>query len=241
MKKKIVSMTLAITLVLLLLPANATAKQKLNKSKASLYVGETLALNLSGAKGKVIWKSNKKSVATVSKDGVVTAKKKGSATITATNAGKKYSCKIKVAKLPKNYATINGKKVKVGKSTTLTYKIQSSKGICNIRIHMTYDKKALQITSEENDRFKTWLCNNSFPDYIDGNKTYDLYELVSVDPNKTEFIYKNVDCKKAKVADKFKVKALKSGNYKINTEYKCESISAENMKEVDFTLTVTAK
>ena len=101
------------------------------------------------------------------------------------------------------------KGVKVGKSITLTYKVRSTKGICNVRIHMTYDTKALQIASEENDRLKTWLCNNSFPDYIDGTKTYDLYELVSVDPNKTE--------------------------------YKCESISDENMKKVGFTLTVTAK
>ena len=45
----------------------------------------------------------------------------------------------------------------------------------------------MQIASEEKDRFKTRLCNNSFPDYIDGTKTYDLYELVSVDPNNTEY------------------------------------------------------
>lgn len=76
MKRQMVSMMMTMALVLVLFPVNASSKQKLNKSKASLYVGETLTLNLSGAKSKVTWKSSKKSVAAVSKDGVVTAKKR---------------------------------------------------------------------------------------------------------------------------------------------------------------------
>lgn len=241
MKGKIVSMMVVMALVLVMFPVNASSKQKLSKSKASLYVGETLTLNLSGTKGKISWKSSKASVAAVDKNGTVTARKKGSATITATNAGKKYSCKISVSKLPKDYATINGKRVKVGKTATFTYKIQSSKKICNVRVNITYDKEALQILSDDDDRFKIWLCNTMIPDYNDGKKTYDLYELVSVDPNATEFIYKDVDCKKAKVVDTFQVKALKSGNFKIATEYRCSSSSGGNLKAKDYTISVTAK
>lgn len=44
----------------------------------------------------VKWKSTKKSVAAVTKKGVIKAKKKGKATIYTTYKGKKYKCKIKV-------------------------------------------------------------------------------------------------------------------------------------------------
>ena len=45
---------------------------------------------------KVKWKSSKKSVASVSKKGVVKARKVGKATITATIKGKKFQCKVTV-------------------------------------------------------------------------------------------------------------------------------------------------
>lgn len=240
--RKSVCMMMVMVLVLAICPVHVSAKVKVSKGKASLYVGETLSLKLSGAKGKVTWKSSKKSVAAVDKKtGVVTAKKKGNANITATSAGKKYTCKVKVSKLPKNYATINGKRVKVGKSVTVTYKLQSAKKICNVGVHMKYDKKAMKIMSSEEDRFKIWLCNTMIEDYKDGNKTYDLYELVSVDPNATEFVYKDVDCKKAKVVDTFKVKALKHGNYVINTEYSYLNSEGQSVGKKDCTVTVTVK
>ena len=72
------------------------AATKLNKTKATINVGDKLNLNISGTTKKVRWSSSKKSVASVSKKGVVTPKKKGSATITATVGSKKLKCKIKV-------------------------------------------------------------------------------------------------------------------------------------------------
>jgi len=74
----------------------ATKTPKLNKTKATLYVGQTLQLKLANAKGTVTWKSSRKTVAAVSKKGKVTAKKAGSATITAIDGKKKYTCKITV-------------------------------------------------------------------------------------------------------------------------------------------------
>lgn len=241
MKKKLVSMMLVMGLVLTLCPMQASAKPKLNKSKATLYVGETVTLKMSGTKKKVTWKSNKKSVATVSKTGLVTAKKKGTAKITAKSSGKKYVCKVKVSKLPKTYATVNGKKVKVGKTATLTYKIQSRIKISNIMLRSSYDKKGLQILTPDEKRFTTWLCNSYIPDYEDEGKVFDLYELVSIKPNTTEFIYQDVNCKKAKVFDKFKVKVLKSGNYTINTEITCCPSTSGRLKTKDYTVQTTVK
>ncbi len=69
------------------------------------------------AQGKVTWKSSNKSVAAV-KNGKVTAKKKGTAKITATVRGKKLTCKVTVkAKTGKETgakAKYSGSYLKVG-------------------------------------------------------------------------------------------------------------------------------
>lgn len=74
------------------------ASAKLNKKSATIWVGNTLQLKVSNAKGKVKWSSDKKSVATVSAKGKVKAKKSGKAVITAKVANKKLKCKITVKK-----------------------------------------------------------------------------------------------------------------------------------------------
>ncbi len=77
-------------------------KLKLNKSSATLQMGEELKLKTtaSSVKGTLKWKSSNTKIATVSSDGVVTAVKNGSATITATLKGssKTATVKIKVVK-----------------------------------------------------------------------------------------------------------------------------------------------
>lgn len=78
---------------------------KLNKTKLTLNVGETATLKLTGTKKTVTWSSSKKSVATVSKKGKVSAKKEGTATITAKVSGKKYTCKVTVKKI---YGKVEG-------------------------------------------------------------------------------------------------------------------------------------
>lgn len=74
----------------------AKKKPKLNKKKVTLYVGKTAKLKVKNTKKKVKWSSSKKSVATVTKTGKVTAKKKGKATITAKVAKKKLKCTVTV-------------------------------------------------------------------------------------------------------------------------------------------------
>lgn len=73
---------------------------KISKTAVTLNVGKSYQLKMSGTKQKVKWTSSKSSVATVSSKGKVVGKKAGTATITATVGGKKYSCKVKV-ELPK--------------------------------------------------------------------------------------------------------------------------------------------
>lgn len=76
--------------------AKKKKKVKLNKKKVTLTVGRQVRLKLKNNKKKVKWSSNKKKIATVSKKGVVKAKKKGTARITAKVGKKKYTCKVTV-------------------------------------------------------------------------------------------------------------------------------------------------
>lgn len=71
---------------------------KLSKTKATVTAGDTYTLKLSGTDQKITWKSSKTSVATVNSKGVITAKKAGTAKITATVLKKKYTCTVTVKK-----------------------------------------------------------------------------------------------------------------------------------------------
>ncbi len=100
-------LSLAVTMTSVNIPtsaAAATKKVKLNKTKATLTVGKSITLKLKqGSKTlKATFISSNKKIATVAKKtGKVTAKKKGTATITATYKKKKYKCKITVKAKPK--------------------------------------------------------------------------------------------------------------------------------------------
>lgn len=87
----------------LCVPVHAAKKYHLNRTKTTLYVGDTEKLYLLPAtakeNAKIKWSSSKTAVAVVKK-GKITAKKSGKATITAKLSGKKYSCKLTV-KAPK--------------------------------------------------------------------------------------------------------------------------------------------
>ena len=112
MKKRIISSLLILLMVVSVLIPNMNvqaASVKLNKTKATLYVTESIKLKLTGTTSKIIWKTSDKSIASVS-NGKVTAESSGTATITAitTNNKKKYSCKITVKKrLSANKYTVN--------------------------------------------------------------------------------------------------------------------------------------
>lgn len=85
------------------------AATKINKKKVTLIKGQTTSLKITGTKKKIKWSSNKKSVATVSSKGKVTAKKKGTAIITAKVGNKKYTCdvSVQVPKISKTKMTMH--------------------------------------------------------------------------------------------------------------------------------------
>ena len=97
--KKLLTRLFIAMLILTFTPTmntQAKAKIKLNKTKISLQRGKTYTLKVKGTKKKVKWSSNKKTIATVTRKGKVTAQKPGTAVITAKIGKKKYKCKVKV-------------------------------------------------------------------------------------------------------------------------------------------------
>lgn len=104
---------------------DAKAKVKLNKKKLVLTVGKKAKLKVKGTKKKVKWSSSKKKIATVTKKGVVKAKKKGTAKIVAKIGKKKYTCivvvkakkKAKVTSKPKAVAKVTAKPKATAKVT----------------------------------------------------------------------------------------------------------------------------
>lgn len=99
------------------------ATPKISRTKATLTKGKQLKLKVTGTKKKPKWSSDKKKVATVTNKGVVKARGKGTAKITAKVGKKKLVCRVMVEapKLNKSHLT-----VEVGKTATL--KVTGTKG-----------------------------------------------------------------------------------------------------------------
>lgn len=108
---------------------DAKAKVKLNKKKLVLTVGKKAKLKVKGTKKKVKWSSSKKKIATVTKKGVVKAKKKGTAKIVAKIGKKKYTCKVVVKAKKKAKVTSKPKAVaKVTAKPKATTKVTANPG-----------------------------------------------------------------------------------------------------------------
>lgn len=99
---------------------------RLSRASASLYRGKQLQLTATTSSGRpVTWKSKKTSVATISDAGKVTAKKHGSALITAKLDGVTKECQITV-KSP--VITLNKTSVTIKKGKTFKLKASVSSG-----------------------------------------------------------------------------------------------------------------
>ena len=77
--------------------ASVSLSKKKTKTK-TLVVAQTVTLKIPGKTKGIKWTSSKKSVATVSKKGVVTARKAGKTVITGKAGKTSYKCKITVKK-----------------------------------------------------------------------------------------------------------------------------------------------
>ena len=101
--------------------AKPTSKLSLNESAANIVCGKTLTLKatLKDSTSTVTWKSSDSKIATVDKNGKITAKMAGSVTITASADGQNAECKVTVLYkdvtkdsefwfAPTNYLTASG-------------------------------------------------------------------------------------------------------------------------------------
>ena len=101
MKKKknfIVLIAIALLFILAVPVSAASGTMKLNRTQVSMYVTESTTIRALDSRGKTksaSWRSSNTRIATV-KNGVITAKKAGTVTITATSNGVKRSCKVTV-------------------------------------------------------------------------------------------------------------------------------------------------
>lgn len=97
----------------------------LNKTNIKLYRNQKSKLSATVSSGiNPVWKSNKKSVATVDNYGNITAIKHGTATITATVDGVSKSCKVTV-EIPTIKLSSSKLSIKTGTTTTLTANVSS--------------------------------------------------------------------------------------------------------------------
>ena len=124
----------------------------LSQKKATLGVKEKLALKATvkpsnATDHKVTWTTSKSSVATVTSKGVVTAKKKGTAKITATVDGKKAACTIIVKAAPKKIS-LNAKKATVKRGKTYQIKVKLPKNTASYKVtYSTSNKKVATVSS----------------------------------------------------------------------------------------------
>lgn len=158
---KLVAIFMAVIMILSFNPVNAQAatKMKINKTKTTIYVGDSTSLKVTGTNKKIKWTSSNKKVATVTAKGKVTAKKVGKTVITAKVAGKKFKCTV-VVKKPCLTASVkentykivlhggkikkytSNKKITIKKINDKTLKVTVKKkiGIVKIKVNTTNGK-----------------------------------------------------------------------------------------------------
>lgn len=143
-KLSLALVALALAISATLLPVSTitaeAATVKMSKAKATLEVDAQLKLKVSGTKTSPKWSTNQKSIATIDKNGLVTAKAEGIATITAKVADKKYTCIVTVVDSNKKTTKDNGKKEKIYKLSE-TWTVDGAWSL-------TFD--SVQITDERN-------------------------------------------------------------------------------------------
>lgn len=141
----------------------AVTSVKLNRSALSLEVGETGKLSAtvrpdSAADKSIIWSSNKTDVASVSLNGTVTAKKAGTAVITATATnGKSASCTVTVTggttdpnpgqpeTTVSASAALRSAGLTKGKPS-FRFALKNAKNVATVRVQFTADTDVVSVT-----------------------------------------------------------------------------------------------
>lgn len=135
-------------------PAPPVSSVVLNKKSATLKRTGTLQLKCtikpSGSNKAVKWSSSKPAVASVSQNGLVTAKKAGTTVITVTASnGKKAACTVKVTKVTATGIKLSRSKATVerGQTLKLTYTLTPKGGEAKVSWSSS-NKKVASVTSK---------------------------------------------------------------------------------------------
>lgn len=205
----------------------ADAAVKLNATKKTVNVGESFTLKVSGSKSKVKWSSTKKSVASVTSKGKVTAKQAGSATITAKVGGKTLKCNVTVnAKFSASEATkkISAVLKDTGKGVVAILK-NNNKIPVSVTAKLAYfkDGKMIDTASDANYAFEKGAeCALFFHGPHDNeynDVSYDDYKLTLSVSEGTNLVcgQKGIDVKSDFGADNVSAEVTNSSGNDLNT------------------------
>lgn len=138
--KKAKKLLLLLAMVLsLIAPANvpllgtletASAAVRLNYQQLTLTKGQSRKLSVQGTARSAKWSSSNKSVASVTKKGVVTGNRVGTVVITAKILKKKYTCKVTI----KNYTGLTKKAIRLETGDTTSLRMKANWKSSNTRI-----------------------------------------------------------------------------------------------------------
>lgn len=161
------------------------ATVKLNKTSATLVKGQTLQLKLQGTTKKARWYSSKTNVATVSQNGKVTAKNKGTAVVTAQIGTSKYTCRVTVkdssssASKPKLDVVMSSK---TDMSAVTAAMLVENKGKKTVRI---YSSSARLIDADYDSYNRNLYLVD--PNEINNNRLVRI-SSIEIKPGETKFI-----------------------------------------------------
>lgn len=165
------------------------ATVKLNKKKLTLRKGKTFRLKVKGTKGKVTWKSSKKSVATVDQKGKVRAKKSGRATITAKVGSTTLKCKVTVKNATRSSYRVPTPTPTPAPETYSDFEIMAGYVYHLLSNNLLDIPSSLQIS-------RIAFNNYSRTVYVDysaltpnGNRVYRSMSITDYDYNKTDYIW----------------------------------------------------
>lgn len=182
--KKLLAFVLAFAMIITIYQPSvayaATKKPRLNAKTMTLQVGQkkTLKVKNAGKKAKLKWSSNKKSIATVSKKGVVKAVKAGNAVVTCkvtTKNGKttKLTCKVAVKKTAKVTS------LTVGSQSELEKALKNK----NVRKITVATQGAVTFTVPQGNYSKVDLVINAPNADVVNNGKFKSIDIQAIKPN----------------------------------------------------------
>ena len=182
--KKLLAFVLAFAMIITIYQPSAayaaTKKTRLNAKTMTLQVGQkkTLKVKNAGKKAKLKWSSNKKSIATVSKKGVVKAVKAGNAVVTCkvtTKNGKttKLTCKVAVKKTAKVTSLTVGSQSELEKAL-------KNKNVTKITVAT---QGAVTFTVPQGDYSKVELVINAPNADVVNNGKFKSIDIQAIKPN----------------------------------------------------------